>query len=170
MKRNILYLFLAMLCFVGIILIFVFDGYIGIYDSLVMDNGRFPQNIEADQWGDTRYDYARSAYIERGDRMEFTYTVENHRFSTYQEEVTVSFRRGDEEIMAPLSYAVAAAPFDNTEVSWVLADVAEIVPEDYPSEQSYNFDIIISRGAVERKINVNISGLPSKEIITVPAR
>ena len=48
-KHKNIFLFLALACFVGIILIFVFDGYIGVYDRLVMDNHLYLQTVEYDQ-------------------------------------------------------------------------------------------------------------------------
>lgn len=169
MKRNSLYLYLTILCFVGIILIFVFDGYVGIYDSLVVDNGRFPQTVSYDQWAAERFDYTRLASVERGEQLKFTYTVENHQFSSYQADVTVAYRHNDEAIAAPLTQPLSAPAFGKGEVAWVMPADA-FVPADYPQEQSYNVQVVISRGALQREINVNISGLPAKVIPPVPAQ
>ena len=45
-----LYLYLALACFLGIVLIFLFDGYLGVYDSLQADNGTYAQQVAAEQW------------------------------------------------------------------------------------------------------------------------
>jgi hypothetical protein len=167
-KKNSLYLYLALVCFVGIILIFVFDGYVGVYDSLKMDNGRFTQTVAYGQWAEDDYDYVRMSSMERGERMECTYTVENHRFSTYEADVTISFLHNDEEIAPPIAPAFIAAPFDEDEFTWIMEGDA-FVPADYPDEQSYSVTVVISRGEVRREVNISISGLPAK-IVPVPAR
>ena len=80
-KHKTLYLYLALACFLGIILIFIFDGYMGVYDSLTITSGERPQKIEADQWA-RQEKYGSSASVERGGKVNFTYEVDNRTFST----------------------------------------------------------------------------------------
>ena len=49
-KHRNLYLYLTLACFLGIILIFIFDGYMGVYDSLTVTTGEQEDQIKADQW------------------------------------------------------------------------------------------------------------------------
>ena len=168
-RHKTLYLFLALACFVGIILIFVFDGYIGVYDTLTMDTGQFQQKIEADQWQTERFGYLASVGVERGGVIEFNYTVENHRFSAYEADVSVSLWFGQEKLSDLTSGQVTAGAFTNGEVTWTL-DTAGLVPEDYPEDQSYNINMIINRDNVERKITIFISPSAFPKPVPVPSR
>lgn len=167
-KHRNLYLYLALACFVGIILIFVFDGYMGVYDSILMDNGQYQQRVETDQWAEPeRYGYLASMGVERGGRIDFTYTVENHRFSGYKDTVAVSLWYGQEKISDIVTETISAGAFDNAELKWSL-DTSRLVPEDYPAEQSYNVNMVIQRGDIERRININVNPSPYP-VKTIPA-
>ncbi len=168
-KHKTLYLFLALACFLGIILVFVFDGYIGVYDSLVMDTGQFPQKIEADQWQTERFGYLVSMGVERGGRIDFTYTVENHRFSAYEADVDVSLWFGEEKLSDLTSGQISAGAFNNGELKWTL-ETAGLVPDGYPEDQSYNVDLIINRSGIERRIYVNISPSAFPKPVIIPSR
>jgi hypothetical protein len=139
----------------------------GVYDRLTMDNGQYLQKIEADQWSQERDDYRDSIRVERGNRVECTYTVENHRFSAYSADVEVFFLHNDEAISEPLAGVLEAKAFGEAEMKWVL-DADAFVPADYPSEQNYNIKVLIKRGEVQREVIVNISGLPVKPVIIEP--
>jgi hypothetical protein len=159
-KHRNLYLYLALTCFLGIILIFVFDGYIGVYDSLVMDNGQYPQTVDSDQWAQPeRYGYLTSTGVERGGRIDFTYTVENHRFLEYTDAVEVSLLYGQEKLSDLATGTISAGAFDEAEVKWSL-DTSNLVPEGFSAEQSYNVNMVIKRGTVEREIIINIYPSP----------
>ncbi|MFC1942637.1 hypothetical protein ACFLWU_05415 [Chloroflexota bacterium] len=166
-KRNNLFLYLTLVCFVGIILIFIFDGYLGVYDTVVLDNGQYSQKIETDQWSQEKYDYRASTGVERGNQVEFTYTVENHRFSGYSADVEVSFLHNDEIISDPIVDVITAEAFGMDEMKWIL-DADAFVPADYPSEQQYIVNVLVKRDNVQREVLVNISGLPMKPVIIEP--
>ena len=168
-KHKTLYLFLALACFLGIILIFVFDGYMGIYDKLEMDTGQFVQTVEADQWESERFGYITSVGIERGGSIEFTYTIENHRFSSYAADVAVSVWYGDDKLSDVIAGRISAGAFKSGKMTWTF-DTAGLVPGDYPEDQSYNVDMIIERDVIERRgsIFVNPSAFPKP--VPVPAR
>ncbi|MFH1646745.1 MAG: hypothetical protein ABID71_03500 [Chloroflexota bacterium] len=169
-KHKSLYLFLALACFVGIIVIFIFDGYIGVYDTLVMDNGQYPQKVEADQWSPEKYGYLANTGVERGGRVDFTYTVENHRFSEYSEAVSVTLWHNQDKLADLLTATVAAGPFDKDEVKWSL-EAESLVPTEYPSDINYNVNVVITRGNIERKVLLNIYPSPFvPKLVPVPAR
>jgi hypothetical protein len=168
-KHKTLYLFLALACFLGIILIFVFDGYMGVYDSIVMDNGQFQQKVEADRWDAEKFGYLASTGVERGGRIDFTYTVENHRFSKYTANVGVSLWYGDEKLLDLTTAEISAGAFSSGELTWTL-ETANLVPEDYPEDQNYNLDMIIMRDRVERRVNININPASILKPIPVPPR
>lgn len=168
-KHKNLYLYLALVCFVGIILIFIFDGYMGVYDSLVMDNGQVPQKVEADQWSQERYGYLASTGVERGGRVNFTYKVENHRFTEYSETVAVSLWYNQEKVADFLTESISADAFGSSELNWSL-DTGELVPADFPAEQSYNVNVVILRGDIERRVMVNIYPSPFAPKPVIPPR
>jgi hypothetical protein len=155
-----IYLYLTLACFLGIILIFIFDGYMGVYDTLLMDNGQYPQYIEADQWPkDDRDVYYPMMGVERGGRITFTYTIENHRFSEYTDVIDVSVFRNEEKLNDLHNETVTVGAFSEEELKWTL-DAAGLVPSDFPDEQSYRIDVVINRGEIERKVLVDIYPSP----------
>jgi hypothetical protein len=170
-KRHNLFLYLALACFLGIILIFIFDGYIGVYDRLVMDTSRYLQTVESDQWEQTdRFSGIFSVSIERDGRIDFTYTVENHRFSEYTADIGITLWQNkaqigdigfipDEPLMIPA--------FSKKELSWFI-EATDIFPAGYPVEQNYIFNVKINRGDIVREVSVYIQASPTI-IKTVPA-
>jgi hypothetical protein len=172
-RHKTIYLLLAIACFLGIVLIFIFDGYMGVYDSLVMDNGQFQQNIGADQWQQQeRFGYNPSVSVDRGSNVNFTYTVENHRFSSYAADVSVSLYFGTDKIADLAEGRVTAAAFSNGRFTWTL-DSNDFIPAGNPPEQSYNMVMVIDRENVERKVTVYIypgSAIPKPALptITIP--
>jgi len=168
-KHKNLYLYLTLVCFIGIILIFVFDGYMGVYDTLIMDNGQYQQKVEADQWSQPeKYGYLTSTGVERGGRIEFTYSVENHRFSKYTDVVEVTLFYGQDKLADIVKESLAVSAFNKSELNWSL-DSVKFVPSDYPAEQMYNLTMLIKRGETERKIMINISPSPYGIKVPIPA-
>lgn len=168
-RKNYLYLGLALACFLGIILVFFFDGYVGVYDSLVMDNGLYEQRVEPDQWRPGEYNYLASIDVERDGRIDFTYTVENHRFTGYESPVEVSLYHGQDKVAVLLTDEASAAAFGTAEITWSL-EAASLLPADYPENEPYNAVVVIIRGEVNRQINIGInsSPYPIKTIIVPP--
>jgi hypothetical protein len=169
-KHKSLYLYLTLACFVGIILIFIFDGYMGVYDRLTMTSGEFPQVIEPDRWPeDEKYAYYSSVDVQQGGKVAFNYEVENRTFSTYSDDVEVTISHEQEQIAVLLSQPLAIASFDKGQLEWVL-DTVEFVPENLSSEQRYDLSVLIKRGDVERYILVYVRGsvYPSKPVIIEP--
>jgi hypothetical protein len=48
--RKNLFLCLTLACFVGLVAIFVVDGYTGIYDTIYITYGEQVQKVEPDYW------------------------------------------------------------------------------------------------------------------------
>jgi ABC-type amino acid transport substrate-binding protein len=164
-KHKTLYLYLALACFVGIIVIFVFDGYIGVYDTLDMDNGQYRMRIEPDQWDTDRYGGLAGTNVDRGGRINFTYTVENHRFSTFKSDIQISLYYLQEKVSDVYSGEIEAAAFNNGTIDWSV-NANEIVPAVFPSDQAYNAYILLKRGDVEHRINIYVN--PSYPVKTIP--
>ncbi|MDP2729062.1 MAG: hypothetical protein Q8O55_01065 [Dehalococcoidales bacterium] len=172
--RKYLFLYLALACFLGLLVVFVVDGYLGIYDTLRVTSGEQSFVIEPDYWlGMGRpFGVGEEAYYlspTREDRMTFRYEIDNRSFSSYQAEVEVSVWRSQEKIADVFSQALSVAAFDKGEWQWVV-DNADFVPADIPPEQYYQYTLSIRRGEIERKIiiNANPQAYPAKPGIIVP--
>jgi hypothetical protein len=166
-KHKSLYLYLALACFLGIILIFIFDGYMGLYDSLIIKSQEIPENFEADFWLQSN----NQAYVqvERDGQIKFNSEVDNRRFSTYTADIEVSVWQVNEKIAVIFAQPVSIAAFDKGQFEWFI-NTAELVPADYPSNEQYFFTVVIRIGEIERRIVTTvqpISYLPGQ--IKIPA-
>lgn len=171
-KHRSLFLYLALACFLGIILIFIFDGYMGVYDRLSTTANEFPQVIEADQWSQQeRYGYLPSVSTGRGEKATFSYEIDNRLFSAYAADVEVSAWHSQNKVGDLITQPVSIPSFGKGTVAWAL-DTAQLVPVDTPLEQSYDFTIIIKRGAIERRVIVYVNPVPypPKSVIIQPPR
>lgn len=162
-KHRNLYLYLALVCFVGIILIFVFDGYMGVYDTLVVQSGEYEQKIEETNW---ERDYWSTA-ITWGDKAFFSYEVDNRRFSSYTDDIEVSVWQSQEKVADILVKEISVDAFNKAEIEWFV-DSTEILPEDIVSEQGSEFSLLINRGEIERKFIIHVRPEVSP-IKTIPA-
>ncbi len=167
-KHKILYLYLALACFLGIILIFVFDGYIGVYDTLIIKAGENEQKIEADYWQRGGRDWPLD--VEWGGKASFQYEVDNRRFSSYKADIEVSVWHDLEKVSDVLVQSISVGSFDKEQVEWVV-DTAEIIPDDVSPEQGYEFTLSIKRGEIERRfvVYVRSSDFPIK-VVPAPPR
>ena len=136
MKRN-LFLYLAIVCFLGLIAIFFFDGYMGIYDTLYITTGEWEQQIDPDYWQNQRRGYAYPYYLSAiwGEPVHFRYEIDNRRFSTYSTTVEASVWKSNEKVVDLFRQEISVSAFDNVIVEWILpADTPErpalgVVPE-----------------------------------------
>jgi len=165
-KHKILYLYLALACFLGIVLIFIFDGYMGVYDTLTVKSGEEERKIEDATW---ERDYWSTA-VNWGEKAYFSYEVDNRRFSTYMADIEVTAWHSLEKVSDILSQTVSINAFGKEQVEWII-DTAELVPADAPPEQGYEFTMIIQRGEIERRfiVHVRSSEYPVK-VIPAPPR
>ena len=84
MRRN-LFLYLVLACFVGIIAIFVVDGYLGIYDTVNVTAGEREEKAEPDFW--IRQDWVWTIGVNWGEKTSFRYEVDNRQFSSYTAQI-----------------------------------------------------------------------------------
>ena len=171
MRRN-LFLYLALACFVGLLAIFIIDGYMGIYDSFEITAGEWPQTIEPDEW--LRQDRVgkQGVNVNWSENMSFSYEVDNRQFSSYMIDVEVSVWRSQAKVRDLISQPMSIAAFDKEQVEWVI-DNTELLPSDIPPEQGYEYTVIIKRGEIERKtiVYINQSAYPPEgPIKVVPIR
>jgi hypothetical protein len=167
-KYKTIYLLLALACFLGIIAIFVFDGYMGVYDTLRIDNGQFPQTIATEQWQQQEeFGYPPTVSLDRDRSVNLTYIVENHRFSTYSADVAISLWDGADKVGDVAAGRVSADAFGSGELTFTM-NAGGYIPADYPPETSYNLIMLIERGGVERRVSVYINPGPPKTITIQP--
>ena len=174
MPRN-LFLYLALACFVGLLAIFVVDGYLGTYDTVYITAGERSLKVEADVWQRQYPTYGGPIYEEepmpveggkggyymgtnRDDKISFRYEVDNRVFSTYEADIEVSVWHSQEKVRDLLSQQMSIAAFDKGQVEWVI-DNTELLPADILPAQSYQYSVIIKRGEIERRIVVFINPL-----------
>jgi len=162
-KRN-LFLYLTLACFIGLILIFIFDGYMGIYDTININTGEQEQKIEPDLW--LRQDSYWSAGVDWGDKAFFRYEVDNRRFSTYNADIQVSVWQSQEKITDLLTEPISISSFDEEVVEWAI-DTEELFPEAASGEQRYDYTVNINMGDLERRIVIYIN-YPAYPTKTVP--
>ena len=155
-KHKYVYLALALACFLGIILIFVFDGYMGVYDSFVIDNGEYAVEIESDYW--ERQDTYWFYNIEWGGVANFTYEIDNRRFSAYSSEINVSVWDDNEKLEVLHAQPFNVPSFDKWRTEWVI-DTSMYLPEE-SSDLNYNFTLIVSHHDFQRRIIINVSPVP----------
>lgn len=177
MRRN-LFLYLALACFVGLLAIFVVDGYMGVYDTVNITTGEQSWKVEADVWQRQYPIYAlqpvqyagetypveteKNAYYmsaNRADKVFFGYEVDNRQFSSYKADIEVSVWHSQQKVRDVISQPISIAAFGKGKLEWVI-DNAELLPSSLPPEQSYQYTIIIKRGEIERRIVVYINPIP----------
>jgi len=163
MRRN-LFLYLTLACFVGIIAIFVVDGYLGIYDNLFVTSGEREGEIGRDS-----RPWQESVRIDWGEKAFFRYEVDNRQFSSYTADVEVSLWHSQEKVADLLAQPISVASFDKGQLEWVL-DTAELIPGDIPPEQGYEFTVVIKRGEIERRLITHVRPVPypPKPVILAP--
>lgn len=165
-KHKNLFLYLALACFLGIILIFIFDGYMGVYDSLTIKAGEYEQKMEADFWLQP-YNQA-SIGVERGGKVFCHYEVDNRQFSEYAVDVEVSVWHSQEKVRDVVKQQMLIARFTKGQLDFAV-DTAELIPGDAPLEQGYQYTVIIKRGEVERKVILYINPTPYPPKVAIPA-
>jgi len=151
-KRRNIFLYLTIACFIGIIAIFIFDGYMGIYDAFTIKTGEIARMVDVTRWREDRYFKTGANWDEK---VFFSYEVDNRQFSSYSADVEVSVWRSQEKVLDLLSQPLLISAFDEEKIDWVL-DTTELKPEEVTPEQRYEYTVLIKRGEVERRIIVRI--------------
>jgi len=156
-KRRNLFLYLTLVCFFGLIAIFIVDGYMGVYDTVYVTAGEREQKIESDTW--LRGDKFWSSGVNRGEKAFFRYEVDNRQFSSYTADIEVSVWRSQEKVRDLISQTMVINAFDKGQLEWVI-DTTELIPSDAPPEQSYEYTVMIKRGEIERNVILYINPVP----------
>jgi hypothetical protein len=166
-KYKNLYLYLALACFLGIILIFVFDGYIGLYDTVTITSNEQTTEITADQWQEqAKFGFMPQTSVNYGGKVSFSYEIDNRQFSAYAADVNVSVWQNQEKVAGVLSKSITVKAFGKERVDWTL-DTAEYIADVAANNNS--FTVVIHQGKIERKVIVYVyPGENGSKIITIP--
>lgn len=106
-KRRNLFLYLTLACFFGLIAIFIVDGYMGIYDTIYITAGEREEKIEPDFWLREEKFGERGVSVNRGEKAFFRYEVDNHQFSSYTADITVSAWHSKEKVHDLISQQIS---------------------------------------------------------------
>ncbi len=161
--RGKLFLYLALACFLALIVIFIADGYMGIYDTTYVTVGERQEIIEADFWlqpSDYEYPYWISA--QWGQRAFFRYEIDNRLFSTYSTTVGASLWQENEKLLDLFSETKTIEPFGKAVSEWTLSTEGLAPPVVGGSNQ---YTVKINWGEVERNIVVDFYYPGGTEII-----
>ncbi|HTY81856.1 MAG TPA: hypothetical protein VMB24_03655 [Dehalococcoidales bacterium] len=151
-KHNNIFLILALLCFLGIVAIFIFDGYIGVYDTLAVNNGQYTQTVTPDQWGQPeRYGGSFNAGIPGNGSATFTYTMENHRFNKYNSRLDATLVYNEQIVLNLFGRDISIPAFGKQSFEWTLS--AADVPMQYRNVVG---TIKIVSGNIQRQVGLNI--------------
>ena len=162
-KRKNLFLYLTLVCFLAIIFIFIFDGYLGVYDTVFINTGEYETEVDADTW--LNRDTYRAVGVDWGEEAFFRHEVDNRWFSRYEDDLNVSLWHSGEKVSDLLNEELSIAAFDKVELEWTV-DTAEYIPPDVISDQNYSFTVIIKRGELERNIIIYMEPtFPPKTVI-----
>ncbi|MFC1993525.1 hypothetical protein ACFLV3_06980 [Chloroflexota bacterium] len=165
-KRRSLFLYLAIACFFGILAIFVFDGYVGIHDTVVVTAEERPNEIDPEFWEgqNGRYDYPYYISATWGEPVQFRYEIDNRRFSSYSAVVEASLWKSNEKVLDLFNQNVSIPSFDEVTLEWAL-----------PAEELENagfrigeYTVKLKRGEVELGEGIILSFRSPEESVPKP--
>lgn len=111
-KKN-LSLFVSIFCIIGILSIFFFDAYLGIYDSLSYTDGEHTRELIGER-------YVRNIYTNHGNKLHFEYEITNNNFKDHETHVVVTVFISGDEILILHSSVITVESFDSVTVGWIL--------------------------------------------------
>lgn len=177
MNKPNLYLYLALVCFAGILAIFVVDGYLGIYDTVYITYGEREQKIEAYSWQEPWIqEQGYSIGTSWGEAIYFKYNIDNRTLSTHEADVEASVWKSGVRIMQLMDESVSVSPFKAVTIDWELP-AQDLGETGLLAGESREYTVLIMLGEVERKIVVSyyvpMAGYPEKvppQPVPEPAR
>lgn len=141
-RKDNLSFFVGLLCIIGILSIFFFDAYIGIYDSLTYTDGEHTRDLI-----DNRH--VRSIYTSHGKDLYFEYEITNNGFKDHETHVTVTMFIGGDETLTLHDSVITIGPFDSVSVNWKL--------ESSRLEGNINYYMNIDTIEYQRSIRIRFS-------------
>lgn len=159
-KRN-LYLFTALLCFIGIIVVFFVDGYLGVYDILYVNSMELEQTVEFESDREWKpYIHARWQEI-----ITFKYEIDSRSFYSYSIPVEVSLWQSGKKVAELFREDVLMKAFDKRILSWEL-DTKQL---EKPLSVDVQYTLKIKRDEVEREAIITLESVPEPYPIMPPA-
>ena len=161
-KQANIYLYVAIVFFLGIVAIFLFKGYMGVYETLYINSGEYEQKIEADFWqaqprGVQPPEW--STGVQEDGKVIFRYQIENRQLTQYSTYFEVSVMRSQVKVLDLVNREIIIEPFSQSEVNWELDTAALQLPELQPGQVA-NYSVVIKRGDVQRRIILYINSRP----------
>lgn len=169
-KSKNIFLYLTLVCFIGIILIFVFDGYLGLYDTATITVGEVPQTIGVEQWQEqAKNNFIPPASVAYGQQANYSYEIANRRFSAYDAGIDVSLWHNQEKVDDLLTDNLHIKAFGTGKMAWTF-DPSTYIPDGLPVNTSVEYTIVIKHGDIERKLLVYVysTGAPNGNKIIPP--
>jgi hypothetical protein len=152
-KQKNLYLYLVAACFIGIILIFVFDGYMGLYDTLSVTAGEQIQTVYPEQWSDSdKHNYPVELWPFNSDNFTFSYVIDNRHFSSYQADINVSVWKNQVKVADILTTTVNAGAFQKETVAWIINPWTTL---DGTVNTDNQFTLEINHGGIIRSVIIH---------------
>ncbi len=152
MKRKI-FLYLAIVCFVAIIAIFIVDGYMGIYDTIYITAGEWEQKVEPDVW--SREGRTWSTGVDWGESVHFRYEIDNRLFSSYSTPIQVSVWKENNKIIDLFSEDKLIESFDKVTVEWTV-DTRQLEPYQDSEARRQAYTVKIKTAEAERSILLDV--------------
>ena len=144
-SKGNLFLYLALLCFIAIIAIFIADGYLGTYDTIYITASEYERKVEPDYWQRWANGYYVSDVI-WGEPVHFRYHIENRNFSAYSTAVEVSVWEEGEKVLDVFDKNISVAAFGDITMDWAIS-AQQLEGLGYT-----NSTVKIKHGEVEREI------------------
>ncbi len=147
------FLLLAITCFIALIAIFVFGGYMGVFDTLYITSGANQLVLGTDELmhpeSTPSYDYRLERQITWGIKTSFAYELENRRLSPYETHIEVTlWGQNQPGPLLLLSQDIRVEPFKKTKLEW------SIDPQNLGSRgfQAGLYTLRINREGADRSI------------------
>jgi hypothetical protein len=154
-KQKNLFLYLAAACFIGIILIFVFDGYMGFYETLTMASGEQTQTITTEEWTQSeKNNYPVELWPLSSGNYSFSYLIDNRRFSSYQADINISVWKNQEKLTDVFTKSINIGAFKSETVIWII-DPLQLM--GVISSTDNQFTLAIDHGNIKRSIIIHYS-------------
>jgi hypothetical protein len=150
LKNKTLYLILAIACFIGIILIFFFDGYVGLYDTITMNSGEQSQTITFDQkYNSGQNNFIPQLYPNTSGTVSLSYEIDNRHFSAYRSDIVVSVWHNQVKVADVFTGVVDVGAFKKDTVQWNI-DTQLYISQN--ATDGINYTLEIKRGDTLRKV------------------
>ncbi len=156
--RKILFLALAIICFAGLMAVLT-GGYLGVFDTLKVESGSMLEVLSTAELGREPPEFYRYTPGIQGDRIDFTYTVENREFSPFRARLEAglwSERQAGPYTLAALDIELES--FGKQEFRWTVS-FAELASRGFTDGQ---YTLRITLGEIRRTVPLGYYYYPVK--------